>query len=57
MSYAFKTIEIEEPIGNKQSTATPKLFAVTAPTYLADKVTRRVVEVVNFELAQGSMPA
>jgi hypothetical protein len=57
MSYAFKSIEIEETIGNKQSTMKPKLFAVPAATYLADQVTRRVVEVVNFELAQGSMPA
>jgi hypothetical protein len=55
---AFKSVEIEET-GNKASNATSsKLFAVSAvrPS-LGSQVTRRVAEVVDLQLANGSMPA
>jgi len=60
MSYAaFKTVEIEETASNKESNIKDaKLFAVPAiRTSLGSQVTRRVIEVVDLELAQGSMPA
>jgi hypothetical protein len=55
---AFKSVEIEET-GNKESNAiNSKLFAVpTARPSLGSQVTRRVTEVVDLQLAQGSMPA
>jgi hypothetical protein len=60
MSYAaYNAVEIQETASNKQiNTQKSKAFSAHgAPTFLADPVTRRVVEVVDYELAQGSMPA
>jgi hypothetical protein len=56
---AFKVIEIEKSSSNTQGDIImSKLFAEPDNrTLLGDRVTRRVVEVVDFELAQGSMPA
>jgi hypothetical protein len=54
---AFKSVEIEETTSNKNINNS-KLFTVPAARIsLGSQVTRRVTEVVDFELANGSMPA
>jgi hypothetical protein len=56
---AYNTVDLQESASNKQrDIKNSKPFSVpNAHTFPADQVTRRVVEVVDLELMQGSMPA
>ncbi len=55
----YERVEIEVSTGEKQGDAQkPKLFAVPSGRVRpGDQAARVVAEILDFELAQGSMPA
>lgn len=55
---AYNTVEVEEASVEQAGTGRPKPFVVPdAGRDGGDPVARRVAQVLEFELAQGSMPS
>jgi hypothetical protein len=53
----FENIGIEESLGEGQENVRKPLFVVSGRVRPNDDVAGRVAEVLDLELAQGSMPA